>query len=81
LCGLLIATNGTTSVTDNSQLAVFIHGVNKDLQLVVEGLELVRMKRKTSADEVFSDFVTPFSKYKQPGGKPPTEHISTLMQL
>jgi hypothetical protein len=68
-----------TCVTDISLLAVFIHGVNKDLQLVVEGIELVRMKRNTRADKFFSELVTPFSKYKQPGGKSPTEGIPTLM--
>jgi hypothetical protein len=39
---------------------------------VVEGLELVRVEGKTSADKFFSELVTPFSKYKQlgPSGHP-----------
>jgi hypothetical protein len=48
-----IAIDENTDVTDIAQLAVFIRGVNEDLQLVVELLELVPMKGKTGADKLF----------------------------
>jgi hypothetical protein len=64
-----IAIDGSTDVTDIVQLAVFIRGVNEDFQLVVELLELVPMKGKTGADEIFSELVTLFSKYELPWEK------------
>jgi hypothetical protein len=45
------AIDESTDVADTVQLAVCIRGVNEDFQLVVELLELVPMKGKTSADE------------------------------
>jgi hypothetical protein len=42
-----------TDVTDIAQLAGFIRGVNEDFQLVVELLEMVLMKGKTGAAEIF----------------------------
>jgi hypothetical protein len=53
-----IAIDESTDVTDIAQLAVCIRGVNEDFQLVMELLELVLMKGKTGADEIFSELVT-----------------------
>jgi hypothetical protein len=65
-----IATDDSTDVTDIVQLAVFIRGVNEDFQLVLELSELVPMKGKTGAKEIFSELVN-FSKheYELPWGK------------
>jgi hypothetical protein len=40
------------------QLAVFIRGVNDDLQIVEELTELVPVTGETHADEVFSELAT-----------------------
>jgi hypothetical protein len=40
------ATDESTDVTDNAQLAVFIRDVDEDFQLVDEPLELVSLKEK-----------------------------------
>jgi hypothetical protein len=48
-----IATDENTDITDIGQHAAFIRGVDKDIQLVVELLELVPMKGKTGADDFF----------------------------
>jgi hypothetical protein len=53
-----IAIEESTDVTDIAQLAVCIRGVNEDFQLVVELLEMIPMKGKTGADEIFSELVT-----------------------
>jgi hypothetical protein len=49
-----VATDESTDIIDIVQVAVFIWGVNEDFQIAEELLELVPMKRKTGADEVFS---------------------------
>jgi hypothetical protein len=54
---------------DIAQLAVFVRGVNEDFALVEELLELVPMKGKTSADEIFSQLVTLLNKFELPWGK------------
>jgi hypothetical protein len=48
-----VAIDESTVVTDIAQLAVFIRGVDEEFQLVVKLLELVPMKGKTGADEIF----------------------------
>jgi hypothetical protein len=48
-----ISTDESADVKDIARLSVFIRGVNEDFELV-ELSELVRMKGKTSADEIFS---------------------------
>jgi hypothetical protein len=48
-----IAIDESTDVTDVAQLAVFIRGVNEDFQLVMEHSQLVPMKGKTGAGEIF----------------------------
>jgi hypothetical protein len=45
---------------DIAQHAVFVPGVNEGFELVEEILELVPMKGKTGADEVFSQFLNIF---------------------
>jgi hypothetical protein len=64
-----IATDESTDVKDITQLAVFVRGVNKDFELVEELLELVPMKRKTGADEIFSQLVNLLNKFELPWGK------------
>jgi hypothetical protein len=59
-----ISIDESTNVTNIAQLVVFIICVNKDFQLVVELLELVAMKEKTGADEIFSGSVNLFNKYE-----------------
>jgi hypothetical protein len=56
----------STDVIDIAQLAAFIRGANEDFQLMVQLLDLIPMKGKIGADEIFSEFVTPFSKYELP---------------
>jgi hypothetical protein len=50
--------------TDFAQFAVFTWDVNEDFQLMVELLELVPLKWKTSADEISSELVALFSRYE-----------------
>jgi hypothetical protein len=64
-----IATDESTDVKDITQLAVFVRGVNKDFELVEELLELVPMRRKTGADEIFSQLVNLLNKFELPWGK------------
>jgi hypothetical protein len=56
-------------VKDISQLAVFVRGVNEDFELEEELLQLVPMKRKTGADEIFSQLVIVLNKFELPWGK------------
>jgi hypothetical protein len=57
-----IAIDESTNVKVIAQLAVFVRGVNEDFELVEELLELVPIKRKIGADEIFSQLVTLLKK-------------------
>jgi glycerol-3-phosphate dehydrogenase len=63
-----IATDESTDIKDIAQLAVFVRGINEDFELVEELLELVPMKGKTGADEIFSQLVTFLNKFELPLG-------------
>jgi transposase-like protein len=64
-----IAIDESTDVKVIAQLAVFVRGVNEDFELVEELLELVPMKGKTGAVEIFSQLVTLLNKFELPWGK------------
>jgi hypothetical protein len=64
-----IAIDESTDVKDIAQLVVFVRGVNEDFELVEELLELVPMKGKTVADEIFSQLVTLLNEFQLPWEK------------
>jgi hypothetical protein len=64
-----IAVDESTDVEHSAQLAVFVRGVNEDFELAEDLLELVPMKGKTGADEIFSQLVTLLNKFDLLWGK------------
>jgi hypothetical protein len=63
------AADKSTHVKNIAQLSVFIQGVNAHFELVEKLLELVPMKGKTRADEMFSQFVTFLKQIRAALGK------------
>ncbi|XP_067407567.1 general transcription factor II-I repeat domain-containing protein 2A-like [Emydura macquarii macquarii] len=52
-----IAVDDSTDVTDVAQLAIFIHGVDKNMSIIEEFVELVPMKDTTTGDNIFNNLV------------------------
>ena len=57
-----IAIDESTDISDVAQLAVFIRGVDKNMQVTEEFVELVPMKGTTTADDIFQTLVGTLDK-------------------
>lgn len=57
-----IATDERTDISDAAQLAVFIHGVDKTIQLTEEFVKLMLMKETTTADDILQSLMGTLDK-------------------
>lgn len=58
-----VAIDESTDITDVAQLAIFIRGVDKDLNVTEEFLEMVPMKDTTTANDIFKALVGALDKF------------------